>query len=130
MAETITKKDLQDLQRNILVGVEKKIDQSAKQVIGEFTEVIQDMMSIAAAKSDIADLEERTQDGFDKVAGEIKSVRNEMHSMGLDMATKQDLHKLGEKMDDLGTKFDVMKKVTVDDHEKRITRLEHQVLHA
>ena len=102
MAETITKKDLQDLQRNILVGVEKKIDQSAKQVIGEFTEVIQDMMSIAAAKSDIADLEERTQDGFDKVAGEIKSVRNEMHSMGLDMATKQDLHKLGVMMVDLG----------------------------
>ena len=70
-----------------------------------------------ATKSDIADLEQRTQNGFNRVADEVGSIR-------------QDLRKLGEKVGDLGTKFDIMKKVTVDDHEKHITRLEHQVLHA
>ena len=130
MAESITKKDLQDLQKNLLFAIEKKIDKSEKNIIGEFAGVMQDMMSIAATKSNIVDLEERVKDGFDIVSGEMKAVRNEMHSMGLDMATKQDVRKLEEKVDNLDTKFDIVKKVTISDHERRITKLEHVVLPA
>ena len=81
------------------------------------------MMSLAATKTDVQESIDELGERMDE---RFKIVENRLD----DTATKGDFRKLDQKIDDLAVKFDIIKKVTIDDHEKRITKLEHQILHA
>lgn len=115
MPEALIKKDLE----NLRVAIEKKIDVSLKAAVGDFTEVVQDIMSLAATRTDVQDFREHVDEKFKVVEHRLD-----------DTATKEDVRKIERKVDDLDVKFDVIKKVTIDDHEKRIAKLERQTLHA
>ncbi len=124
---SLTKKDLEivlDKKLDALQqDIEKKIDASIKSAVSDFTEVVHDMMSLAATKTDVQESIDELGERMDE---RFKIVENRLD----DTATKGDFRKLDQKIDDLAVKFDIIKKVTIDDHEKRITKLEHQILHA